>query len=90
MSLPHIPPLREATSGGNFMQSQGQRIHEDIMAYLFKIQEINAKPNRTPDDVKKRGELENELFEIVKCVFRGNPSTDSGLMCPPIPIQSVQ
>jgi len=48
------------------MQSQGQLIHEDIIAYLIKIQEINAKPNRTPDEVKKRGELENELFEIVK------------------------
>ena len=36
------------------------------MAYLIRIRKINANPNRTPDEVKKRGELENELFEIMK------------------------
>lgn len=48
------------------MPSQDQRKHEDIMSYLLRIRKINDTPNRTVDDIRKRNELEDELFEIVK------------------------
>jgi hypothetical protein len=66
MGLPHTPPFRGVTAGGNVMPSQVQRKHEDMVSYVFEIKEINDKPNRTVDDIRKRNDLEDELFEIVK------------------------
>jgi class 3 adenylate cyclase/tetratricopeptide (TPR) repeat protein len=59
--------------------------HEEAKTWLEQArliaEEVHTVPWQLIDYYRSRFEYD--------CVFRGNPSTDSGLMRPPIPIQSV-